>query len=147
MRIFYILIFFIIYTSAATAQNKIYLIDSAVFPLLRLKDHLKNNIAFEPGKIRSKYTLIDFWPDNYGPCLLKFSQYQGIYNEYTRQQFQIVGISIDASDLSIQALPANFLLNEKGEIIKRNLSPAEVEQFLFEENEKGIFYFANYEPD
>jgi thiol-disulfide isomerase/thioredoxin len=107
----------------------------------------------------SKYTLIDFWFSHCTPCIEQFPFYKRIYETYSNKGFQIVGISTDKSSqindwkgviqshqlrwpqfldadgsvarlLSISVWPSNFLLDEKGTILLRNVDPQQLEQFL-----------------
>lgn len=85
--------------------------------------------------------------------------YTKSYNDFKLQGFKIIGISIDittninawknitkekgldwiqyldengklSKKLNINSFPTNFLLNEKGEIIQKNITPEELEKFL-----------------
>jgi peroxiredoxin len=98
-----------------------------------------------------KYTLIDFWASWCRPCLLQFPDLKKAYEAFHEQGFEIFGYSIDTnrskwikaikgyqmpwiniSDLNgwqspgataynVTFIPFNFLLNDKGEIIGKNL--------------------------
>ena len=105
-----------------------------------------------------KFTLIDFWYSNCRPCIAQFEDLNKINEKYS-SQFEIVGISTDelkhkqdwlnviktkglnwrqywdcdgkeATKLSIRTFPTNFLVNADGEIIKKNIKPAQLEEFL-----------------
>jgi peroxiredoxin len=108
------------------------------------------------SKIGSKLLLIDFWAGWCGPCREENPNVVKIYNEFHKKGFDIVGVSLDhekdtwmkaikddklawtqISDLqwwdnaaaklySVRAIPANFLLNESGIIIDRNLRGKEL---------------------
>jgi thiol-disulfide isomerase/thioredoxin len=107
----------------------------------------------------SKYTLIDFWFSHCTPCIEQFPNYSRIYEAYNGLGFQIVGISTDkrsqindwravilahglkwpqfldadglfARQLSISMWPSNFLLDEKGLVVMRNIDPEQLEKFL-----------------
>jgi len=112
----------------------------------------------------NKYTLIDFWFSYCQPCIEQFPKYKEIYNTHHSKKFEIVGISTDrkqdkdnwlkviknkelnwqqfldedgveAKKLNINKFPTNFLLDSEGKIIKKDISPEELEKFL-EENLK-----------
>ncbi len=98
-----------------------------------------------------KYTLIDFWASWCRPCLLQIPDLKKVYTDFHDSGFEIFGYSIDknkskwagtieaydmpwthASDLkgwqsegakafNVTFVPFNFLLNEKGEIVAKNL--------------------------
>ncbi len=98
-----------------------------------------------------KYTLIDFWAAWCRPCLLQIPDLKKTYADFHSKGFEIFGYSLDnresmwreaikkydmpwkhASDIkgwqsewatayNVTFIPFNFLLNEKGEIIAKNL--------------------------
>ena len=103
------------------------------------------------SKIGSKLLLIDFWAAWCNPCRQENPNVVKIYNEYHKKGFDIIGVSLDnskeawvkaiaddkltwthVSDLkrgdnaaaklySVNSIPSNFLLDETGKIIARNL--------------------------
>lgn len=103
------------------------------------------------SKVGSRLLLIDFWAAWCNPCRLENPNVVKIYNEYHKKGFDIFGVSLDqskedwvkaieadkltwteVSDLqywnsaaakiyAVNAIPANFLLDDKGTIIARNL--------------------------
>lgn len=131
------------------------------FPRLNLVD-TANRAVSVPSINRSKYTLVDFWFSHCGPCLSEFPKLRELHSLYREKGFTIVGISIDkqadttawrkvirdkeltwsqyldlagkltTNDLSIQLFPTNFLLDEHGVIIKKNIRPEELSKFLSE---------------
>ncbi len=111
--------------------------------------------------LKKKYTLIDFWYSNCSPCIGQFADLKTIYEKYKGQGFEIIGISADkvkdkqnwqniinkhqliwpqywdingqeTSKLSINTFPTNFLLDSEGKIIKKNIRPVELAEFLSE---------------
>lgn len=103
------------------------------------------------SKIGSKLLLIDFWAAWCGPCRQENPNVVKVYKEFNKKGFDVFGVSLDqkkedwikaiaddkltwthVSDLqywsnaaakmyAVNAIPANFLLDEKGIIIGRNL--------------------------
>ncbi len=107
----------------------------------------------------SKYTLIDIWFSHCNPCIEQFPKYKELYARFRNSGFQLIGVSTDpkdqvqnwkrvigekmlpwpqyldengmvARDLSINSWPSNFLVDEKGIIIQKNISPETLELFL-----------------
>jgi len=106
-----------------------------------------------------KYTLIDYWFSHCGPCISEFPELKSLFEKYHDKGFDIKGISVDtkenvnawknvikqyqlpwkqyldlnhfeAGKLNIGAFPTNFLLNEKGEIIQKNIEPDQLKKLL-----------------
>jgi peroxiredoxin len=103
------------------------------------------------SKIGSKVLLVDFWAAWCGPCRQENPNVVKVYNEFKNKGFDIFGVSLDqskddwvkaiaddkltwthVSDLkywgsdaaklyAVNSIPANFLLDETGTIIARNL--------------------------
>jgi alkyl hydroperoxide reductase subunit AhpC len=107
----------------------------------------------------SKYTLIDIWFCHCTPCIDQFAKYKAIYAQFRNLGFQLIGVSTDSKDqiqnwkrvidqnmlpwpqyldengavtkeLSIISWPSNFLIDEKGVIVQKNISPEALERFL-----------------
>ena len=106
-----------------------------------------------------KLILVDFWYSGCGPCRAQFNSLKNLYNQFSTKGFEIVGISVDRSTdkkkwediiindnliwqqywdidgkdahrLSINAFPTNFLIDNTGKIIAKNISLGELEQLL-----------------
>lgn len=104
------------------------------------------------SKVGSKLLLIDFWAGWCGPCRRENPNVVKVYKEFNKKGFDIFGVSLDqrkeewvkaisddkltwthVSDLKywdnvaarlyvVNSIPANFLLDEKGVIVARNLT-------------------------
>jgi peroxiredoxin len=129
------------------------------FPDLKLAsiNDLSGKVSLS-GKL-SKYTLIDIWFSHCAPCIEQFTMYKEIYARFRHAGFQLIGVSTDSKDqiqnwktvisqnvlpwpqyldengivakeLSIISWPSNFLIDEKGIIIQRDISPEALELFL-----------------
>ncbi len=120
------------------------------FPLdLVLKDRSKNAIVFKLPK--SKYVLVDFWFSRCKPCLSQLPQLKEIYKTYSPLELDVVGISVDktqdidlwnkrieekeipwnnyldengifSSKEKIFSFPTNYLLDQNGVVIRKNIS-------------------------
>lgn len=110
---------------------------------------------------KAKYTLINYWFSRCRPCLDELPELKKLYSIYKAKGFEIVSISTDktkdlsiwqkrivenelnwlqyldengkeALTLSVNRFPSTFLLNGKGEVIKKDISPNDLELFLKE---------------
>ena len=113
----------------------------------------------EKFNINARYTLLDFWFSRCGPCIAQFPDLKTLYQNFNKKGFDIIGLSTDQIEdkvnlkkviekhelpwkqlwdkdavqslsLTINAFPTNFLLDEKGVIIERNISPVSLKNFL-----------------
>lgn len=119
-------------------------------PDFTLNDPDGNPVALS-SKVGSKLLLVDFWAGWCGPCRQENPNVVKVYNEFKSKGFDVFGVSLDrtreewlkaiaddklawthVSDLqywsstaaqlyAVNAIPANFLLDENGIIIGRNL--------------------------
>lgn len=108
---------------------------------------------------KAKFILIDYWFSRCRPCLDTLPSLKKLYTAYHSKGFEIISIStdktkdvsvwkkrikeyeipwpqyldengIEAKRLSVHDFPSTFLLNEKGEMIKKHGSYEELEKFL-----------------
>ncbi|MDP3912924.1 MAG: TlpA disulfide reductase family protein [Bacteroidota bacterium] len=130
----------------------------SIFPDLNLSDS-KNQKVLTLTNSHNKFTLIEFWNIHCGPCIKQFDALKNLYSTYNAKGFSIIGISNDkiesinawknlikkhqlpwkqfldfngkeCANLSIYVLPSNYLLNEEGEIIAKNISTNDLSSFL-----------------
>lgn len=128
------------------------------FPLMSCADI--NSKAFTLDLFKdSRFTLVDFWYSGCGPCRAQFNSLKNLYNQFSNKGFEIIGISVDRGTdkkkweniiindkliwqqywdidgkdsrrLSINAFPTNFLIDNTGKIIQKNISMEELEGLL-----------------
>lgn len=132
-------------------------IDS-LMPSISIIDTIGHQLFFNKGLLK-KFTLIDFWYHNCGWCLRQIPSLQKIYAKWQPYGFEIIGISTDsktmevewkntitkynlswtqycdpqgleARKLSVYSFPSNFLLDESGKVIAKNIELVELENFL-----------------
>ncbi|OIV40459.1 TlpA family protein disulfide reductase [Flavobacterium johnsoniae] len=130
------------------------------FPEMSLQNtSLKTEILNIPD---SKYTLIEFWFSRCRPCLEQLPSLKKIYNRYYAKSFNIIAISTDktqnvvpywqkriveyeipwknyldenaviAAREKIISFPTNFLIDKDHNVIKKNITPEDLEKFLSE---------------
>ncbi|MAZ28715.1 MAG: hypothetical protein CL868_16760 [Cytophagaceae bacterium] len=103
------------------------------------------------SELNGKYVLIDFWASWCGPCRAEYPFLKKAYAKYKEKNFEIIGISLDdrksnwinairsnefewiqLSDLKgnknevaiqygVSAIPQNFLIDNQGKILAKNL--------------------------
>ena len=129
------------------------------FPFIKLVDTNEKEVML---RYKSKrYTLVDFWFSSCGPCIQQFPDLLKLYSKFKNKDFDVIGISIDryvnkrewleaiknynliwkqywdkdnleALRLGISTFPQNFLLDDNGVIIKKDIYLKDLENFLLE---------------
>lgn len=119
--------------------------------------HIKNSKI----KVSKKFTLVDFWFSYCKPCIEEMPKYKLIYEKYKVNGFEYIGISTDRTQdinnwkkvieenglvwqnlldengmetkkVNINKFPTTFLLDSEGKIVKKDISPEELDEFLEE---------------
>ena len=120
-------------------------------PEFTLNDVNDKPLALSSKIGKSKLLLVDFWAAWCGPCRAENPNVVKVYNEFKTKGFDVMGVSLDrkkedwlkaiekdqltwthVSDLkywsseaarlyAVNSIPANFLLDESGTIIAKNL--------------------------
>lgn len=118
------------------------------------------NVEISSTKYRGRLLLIDFWASWCLPCREEFPELKLIYNQYKNNGFDILGVSIDDSnekwlkaiakdkliwenvispggfksqiaiDYKIFAIPSNYLVNDEGVVIAKDMAPKDLELLL-----------------
>lgn len=119
-----------------------------IFPNLELVDTLIKKRSLKT--LLKSYTLIDFWYSNCSPCIAQFPALTNLYKQYKQAGFEVITISTDvlerernwkntirthnlpwiqlwdpggviAKQLSVEVFPTNFLLDESGRIVEKDI--------------------------
>lgn len=111
----------------------------------------KNNQIIPLTSIKAKLILIDFWGSWCAPCRRESAELSDLYQKYRSKGFEIYGVALEsekdswlkaiehdkrvwtnvasftefenptAFEYAVTSLPANFLINENGKIVAKNL--------------------------
>ena len=139
----------------ATAVGKEYL-------NFELPDYNDKNVLFSSVVSRNKYTLLQFWAGWCAPCRVELPEISKLCGKYGKMGFAAVGVSLDstleewkaavsslkpswlqlckpmggsaevAAAYGVSSVPSNILINNKGVIIARDVTPSELDSLLKE---------------
>ena len=73
-------------------------------PAFELKD-LEGDLV-SSTQFRGKVLMIDFWASWCAPCLKEMPHFQGLYEQYQRQGFEMVGITLDVDPADVRKVLA-----------------------------------------
>ncbi len=127
-------------------------------PDVSVQNSAGQSVLLKPEK--GKVYLIDFWASWCGPCRKANKKLVKLYDQYKSKNFEIIGISLDkdqnkwlnavksdkllyiqfidakgfdakaAQVFGVEALPASFLFNKDGTLVKINPTESEIKFFL-----------------
>ena len=91
---------------------------------------------------KNKITMVDFWASWCGPCRMEMPNVVEVYKQFHNKGLEIVGVSLDESKedweteaarlYGVRGIPACVLINQKGEIVGRDLRAEELHARLAE---------------
>ena len=127
---------------------------------IRLHDTEEIEKSLSDFAEKGNYVLLDFWASWCGPCFVQVPKLKEIYEEYHSKGFEIFGVSIDTNKESwlksiekhnmnwihvsslkgwdcpagklygIMTIPATYLIDSKGIIIKKDIQASDLEEIL-----------------
>jgi len=159
LRTLITLIGFVLFVITAKAQNEIPAITD---PRLDFTVAGIKGDSLRLSSMKGKIFLLDFWASWCGPCRISNRHLVKLYEKYKQAGFEILGISLDenikdwkkaiakdkitwlqgvdtkgwdaksAYKWNVEAIPASFLIDRKGNVIAVNLEKDELEKKLKE---------------
>jgi thiol-disulfide isomerase/thioredoxin len=120
----------------------------------------KNGDMIALSSVKAKYILIDFWGSWCAPCRRESGELGELYQKFKSQGFEIYGVGLESEkelwlkaieqdkriwtnvstfqefetpvtfDYAVTSLPANFLIDENGKVIAKNLHGKELREMV-----------------
>ena len=117
----------------------------------------QQGVNINSGIFRGKIVLLEFWASWCAPCRRSNPDLLNVYNKFSREKFEILGVSIDKDKTAwlkaidednivwpqtidtlgiskdkfkISTIPYNVLLDEEGKILATELKPNELREIL-----------------
>ncbi|RYZ16994.1 MAG: TlpA family protein disulfide reductase, partial [Chitinophagaceae bacterium] len=136
-------------------EKELTLVVGKVFPELPVQPAL----SMATTTAMHRYTLVEFWYSHCRPCLEQAPAWKEVYKQVKDKGVAFLGISVDkeehrgdwrkaietvgmdwpqfldvngveADRINVRVFPSNFLLDEKGIILKKDITPQELQAFL-----------------
>ncbi|MDB4590908.1 TlpA family protein disulfide reductase [Flavobacteriaceae bacterium] len=128
------------------------------FDSATVKDREGADINLKEVWSKNKFTMIEFWASWCGPCRDEIPVLKKDYTEYNEKGFEIVSISVDSKEskwlsaldeeklewlngrdteklsikYGVQGIPANWVLDENGKVVAKDLRGEALGEFLKE---------------
>lgn len=129
-------------------------------PDFTLSNLAGEQISLADLRQKNEYILVEFWSSWCGPCIGAIPALKDLYSSYSQHGFEVVSVSIDddeeswieasgehklpwtnlgelagfsgsvATSYGVTFIPKNYLVNNEGEILQKDLSPEKLEQWL-----------------
>ncbi|MCY3885579.1 MAG: TlpA disulfide reductase family protein [Gammaproteobacteria bacterium] len=142
------------------AKNAKIVVQGHMAPAFTLANLEGEEVTLSDVLAENEFVLVDFWASWCGPCIAQIPKLKELHSEYKNDGFEIVFVSIDEEyddwkgesdrqelpwinlgdlngwyastmvDYGVQWVPTEFALNTDGEILKRELSPEDLENLL-----------------
>ncbi len=129
--------------------------DSTIMPAFELTELPAKN-DYNSEQLQGKVVLVNFWATWCGPCVAEYPDLMKLHTTYSAKGFSVIGISMDQSAGSVKTfmekagavypmlmgnssisrafkagsgLPMSFLVDRKGNIVKKYYGPRSFEVF------------------
>jgi thiol-disulfide isomerase/thioredoxin len=143
-------------TKAAGAKTRL----DSVGKGIRLKGTALNGQAMDLAQFRGRVVLVHYWATWCEPCKQDLATLKTLWQQYAKQKFAIIGVGLDsdrqqlvqyvqseriewpqlyepggldsrlANEMGVFTLPIMLLIDEKGQVLNRNIHLSELEAEL-----------------
>ena len=141
-------------------ENDEYLVPGVFAPTFTLPNLEGQDVMLASILEEKEVVVVDFWASWCGPCIAQFPHLKQLYADYAEKGFEIVGVSVDSSqedwvgateeheppwinlgeivdqwgpisqEFGVRFIPHAYILDDEGCIMKKDLQPDELEDFL-----------------